>query len=295
MLRPSQHPDVDAAPPPCAPGGPIVIARADLDLDAYLARIGYEGTVTPTLATLEALQAAHATHIPFENVDVIVGRPIRLDLGALQQKLVAGGRGGYCFEQNGLFRGVLERVGFPVTTLAARVRRDAAGRPAGMHAPLRVECEGRVWLCDVGYGAAGPLHPLEFTPGVVHEDGGFAYRIKTGAEWSLSWRSSEGWEELYTFGHEPQTPDDIAASNHFMATHPTSRFTRALTVQRPTIGARYVLRHRTLTTYTPTTKDAIVVADAEELLVRLRETFLLRLSVEDLFRSGGDRVDVSAP
>src|SRR5258706_15142470 len=91
-----------------------------LDLDAYLSRIGHRGVHEPTLATLQALHLAHATHIPFENLDILLGRPIRIDLASLQAKLVFGGRGGYCFEQNTLFAAVLQELGFDVTLLAAR-------------------------------------------------------------------------------------------------------------------------------------------------------------------------------
>src|SRR5262245_49690105 len=93
-----------------------------IDLAAYFERISYAGDTSPSRATLEALHLAHATHIPFENLDVLLGRPIRLDLASLQAKLVRDRRGGYCFEQNRLFASVLESLGFAVTTLAARVR-----------------------------------------------------------------------------------------------------------------------------------------------------------------------------
>ena len=94
----------------------------DFDLAAYSRRIDYGGTVEPTLPVLRALHLAHATHIPFENLDILLGRPIRLDIASLQAKLVAGARGGYCFEQNLLFATALRAFGFDVQTLIARVR-----------------------------------------------------------------------------------------------------------------------------------------------------------------------------
>src|SRR5690242_2886518 len=92
-----------------------------LDLDAYLKRIEYTGDLEPTYSVLEALHRAHTTHIPFENLDILLGRPILLDLASLQTKLVLGCRGGYCFEHNLLFAAVLERIGFSLIRLAARV------------------------------------------------------------------------------------------------------------------------------------------------------------------------------
>src|SRR6516164_7620350 len=94
----------------------------NLDLPAYLDRVEYTGPCAPTTAVLQALHLAHVTHIPFENLDIQLGRPIRLDLESLQAKLVRARRGGYCFEHNTLFAAVLERLGFGVTRLAARVR-----------------------------------------------------------------------------------------------------------------------------------------------------------------------------
>ncbi len=110
-----------------------------LDLDAYLRRIEYAGERAPSRATLDALHLAHATHIPFENLDILLGRPIRLDLASLQAKLVAGRRGGYCFEQNLLFAAALGRLasrsrsspracGFGTDVAAAAHAHDAAGR-----------------------------------------------------------------------------------------------------------------------------------------------------------------------
>src|SRR5438552_5613549 len=126
-------------------------------LDAYLARIGYTGPREPTPAVLEAVHLAHATHIPFENLDIQLGRPILLDLASLQAKLVHGRRGGYCFEQNTLFAAALEQLGFRVTRLAARVRIGATRLSPRTHMTLKVDVDEGSWLADVGFGGAGLL------------------------------------------------------------------------------------------------------------------------------------------
>ena len=90
-----------------------------LDLDAYLERIGYRGPVEPTRGVLDELHLGHVTRIPFENLDILLGLPIRLDLESLQRKLVQGRRGGYCFEHNTVFA---------AAPRGDRVRRDAARR-----------------------------------------------------------------------------------------------------------------------------------------------------------------------
>ena len=123
---------------------------ATVDLAAYLERIGYAAELRPDHATLAGLHLAHATHIPFENLDVLLGRPIRLDLPSLQAKLVAGGRGGYCFEQNLLFAAVLRQLGFAVTPLAARVRYRTTQLLPRTHMLLLVRADGADWIADVG-------------------------------------------------------------------------------------------------------------------------------------------------
>src|SRR5436309_1543154 len=101
------------------------MTASPLDLNAYLERIDYQGECRPTYAVLEALHFAHRTRITFENLEIFLDRPVRLDLESLQAKIVQGKRGGYCYEQNTLFAAVLEHIGFRVTRLAARVRRGA--------------------------------------------------------------------------------------------------------------------------------------------------------------------------
>src|ERR1700754_3662073 len=93
-----------------------------LDLDAYLGRIGYGGPRTPTVETLRAVHRAHAYSIPFGNLDVVLGWGVLIDLESLQDKLVTGGRGGYCHEHNLLSAAALERLGFSVTRRLARNR-----------------------------------------------------------------------------------------------------------------------------------------------------------------------------
>jgi N-hydroxyarylamine O-acetyltransferase len=126
-----------------------------VDLVAYLARIDYAERLDPTVATLRNLHFAHATQIPFENLDILLGHPISLDLAALASKLVTARRGGYCFEQNTLFAAVLESLGFVVTRLAARVRFGSTAIRPRSHMLLSVAIDGVEWLADVGFGGEG--------------------------------------------------------------------------------------------------------------------------------------------
>src|SRR5258706_6678230 len=126
----------------------------DIDLDAYFARIGYSGTRAPTLETLRAIHALHPAAIAFENLDPLLRRPVRIDGASIQRKLIASGRGGYCYEMNGLLAGALRAVGFQGTGLCARaIFGYAPGATAPTHMPFRVETEEGPYIAHVGFGS----------------------------------------------------------------------------------------------------------------------------------------------
>jgi len=245
---------------------------ADFDLAAYLARIGLAAPPDPTAAGLAALHLAHATHVPFENLDVLLGRPIRLDPESLQRKLVRDRRGGYCFEQNLLFAAALEAVGFRATRLAARVRYRANRTLARTHMLLAVEADGGPWLADVGFGGSGPLLPLRLAAGVEQQQFLWAYRLAAeGGAWVLQGRVPSGWQDFYAFTLEPQELVDYEVANYYVSTHPDSPFTRTLTAQLPAPEARHLLRNRELTVERATGPETRTVADGElpDVLARL--------------------------
>jgi N-hydroxyarylamine O-acetyltransferase len=133
------------------------------DQDAWLGRIGYTGSRAPTLATLHGLVDAHSAAISYESIDVLLDRSPRLDLASLQRKMIAHRRGGYCFEQNMLFRGGLRSLGFDITSLQARVVRGLAidaPRPM-LHMVLQVNLPEGPYLADVGFGNLAPTAPLQ--------------------------------------------------------------------------------------------------------------------------------------
>jgi len=248
-----------------------------LDLAAYLGRIGYSGSVQPSRATLEALHLAHATHIPFENLDILLGRPIRLDLASLQDKLVRGRRGGYCFEQNLLFASVLERLGYSVTRLAARVYYRNQPKVPRTHIALLARIEGAAWLADVGFGLEGLLLPVPFVAGREARQFAWTYRvIESEGEWTLQSLREQSWTELYSFSLEPCLAVDFEPANHYTATHPDSRFMRTLTAQLPTPEVRYRLRNRELMLDRGAGVSRRILADDDELLAVLAGTFGLR-------------------
>ena len=256
-----------------------------LDLDAYLSRIAYQGPRAPTLATLRALHLAHATHIPFENLDILLGRPIRIDLSSLQAKLVDGGRGGYCFELNTLFAAALHALGFEVTLLAARVRFGATRVLPRTHMVLKVASEDAEWLADVGFGAAGLLLPIRFGDGEQARQFAWTYRlVEDTAQWVLQSLRDDAWADLYAFTLEPQLPVDFEVANHYVSTHPQSRFVQTMTAQCTGPQERRTLVNRELAIERASGSERRMLGDDDELLATLAESFGLHFPPGTRFR-----------
>jgi N-hydroxyarylamine O-acetyltransferase len=245
------------------------------DLPAYLRRIGLDAAPPANRAGLAALHRGHAGAIPFENLDILLGRAIRLDLPSLEAKLVGSRRGGYCFEQNTLFAAALADLGFRVTPLAARVR--LGGRTDGprTHMLLSVRADGRDWLCDVGFGGGGPFEPLPLEPSGEIAQGLWRFRLaRDGGEQVLQNMGPSGWRDLYGFTLEQQLPSDYAVANHYTSTHPDSTFTKVAVAQKTSETGALVLRGNVFQTMKP--GEAPVETPAPEgdaLLVLLRESF----------------------
>ncbi|WP_437937798.1 arylamine N-acetyltransferase family protein [Sorangium sp. So ce341] len=219
-------------------------------LDAYLARIGYDGPRAPTLATLRAIHALHPRAIPFENLDPWSGRRVDLSPAALERKLVRGRRGGYCYEQNGLLAHALRALGFEVRGLAARVRwnvPEGETRPRS-HMLLRVELAEGTYLADVGFGVLAPVAPLRLVHDVEQETPLETFRLRgeDGGQ-ALEVKSGEAWRALYWFDLTEQLPADYDLFNWWVSTHPASLFVRSLVVARPTAEGRVTLFDRELT------------------------------------------------
>ena len=254
-----------------------------LDLGAYLRRIGHDADTAPTAQTLAALHRVHIDAIAFENIDVVLGRGVAVDLDSVQAKLVQRRRGGYCYEHGVLFGAALQRLGYSVTRLLARVGGDGAHARARTHMTLRVETEAESWLADVGFGS-GLLEPLPFAAGIPRTQGGWTYELaRTGPRsWAVRERHGDDWVTLYGFDDEPQHAADVVMSNHFTSTFPTSPFVGQLIVVRKDddsirrlVGRRLVHVRPDLPTEERDLSDS-EVADA------LRDVFGVTLASEEL-------------
>jgi N-hydroxyarylamine O-acetyltransferase len=255
-----------------------------MNLDAYRARIGHAAPTAPDLSTLRALHQAHVTAIPFENLDIQMGLPVRLDVESVEAKLVLDRRGGYCFEQNTLFLHVLRAIGFDVTPCEARVRSGSTRVGPRTHMVLVVRLESRDWLVDVGFGADGLSGPLPMD-GTEHEQFGVRYRMgRESTIWLLQSRAGGVWSELYAFPPEGREPVDFEVGNWYTSTYPQSSFVKTLTVQRVAPDARHVLRNLTYTVRRGLTVTTTEIPRSA-LVSFLREQFGLVVPVHARFRA----------
>jgi N-hydroxyarylamine O-acetyltransferase len=257
------------------------------DRDAWLARIGYRGPHTPTLETLQALISAHSRAIPYESIDVLLDRPPRLDLVALQSKMIAGGRGGYCFEQNMLFRGGLRSLGYKVTSLQARFVRGLeidAPRPM-LHMVLRVELPEGPFLADVGVGNLAPTGALKLSPLLEQDTPHEVMRfIAMDEELTLQAKLGDKWEHIYRVVLLPRVDAEYEICNWFTSTHPQSPYLSNLIAARPgpnktrltLFNARFNVRHASGEV------ERRILQDEADYRRVLREEFEIMLSDADL-------------
>lgn len=206
------------------------------DTDAWLGRIGYRGLRSPSLEALRGLVSAHSTAIAYESIDVLLDRPPKLDLDSLQRKMIAHRRGGYCFEQNMLFRGGLRSLGFVVTSLQARVVRGLAidaPRPM-LHMVLQVDLPEGPYLVDVGFGNLAPTAPLKLAADLEQDTPHEVMRfIPMGDELTLQSKLGDHWEHIYRVVRLPRVDAEYEICNWFTASHPDSPYRANLIAARP--------------------------------------------------------------
>lgn len=256
-------------------------------LEAYFERIRYDGDVKPTLETLRALQRQHVLNVPFENLDVQLGRPLTTDPEAALDKIVFRGRGGWCYEQNGLFGWVLSKLGFSVTRVAAAVMRlDRGPVSSANHLCLIVgipEQSGRRYLADVGFGGS-LIHPLPLTE---TDDVQAPFRVGLrrlhDGHWQF-WENDGGGEFSYDFLAGPGDERDLADRCDYLQNDPASGFVLNLVAQRRTPDEHKTLRGRVYTVRGTSGKKETVVPSPDALVEILGHDFGLHVpEVSDLW------------
>jgi N-hydroxyarylamine O-acetyltransferase len=251
-------------------------------LAAYLKRVGIRAPRRPTLHALRRIHRAHIDAMPYENLDIQLGRPIRLDADSLFAKLVESGRGGYCYEHNGTLAHALEAMGFDVRRVLGGVARETEGDGNWWnHMPLVVRFpNGDKYLADAGIGT-GFRDPLPIRNG-SYRVGPFNFGV-----WSLGdneWRCSidpRVTNLTFDFTLDRREVAEFEPKCAELSTSPESPFVKTLTVQNPGETDIWVLRARTLTVHDPKLpegKSARTVEDPADFAALLRGRFNLTLS-----------------
>ena len=255
-------------------------------LDEYLARVGWSGPLQPTLATLTALLRAHMARIPFENLDVLLGRGIRVDLDSVHAKLVTARRGGYCHEHSTLFGAALEQVGFEPVSHAARVvmvtSRAAAPRS---HVCLTVSIGGETFVLDPGFGGHGPLVPLPLVEDREVSEGPDVHRItRRDGEWLLEAQIGGAMTPLWTSTLVAESPIDFVVANHFTSTWAESPFVNRLMLRALTPDGRVSVMNREVTISRNGVVERSQLADRAALRALLARDFGIDLPEVDRLR-----------
>lgn len=251
----------------------------EVDLDAYFARIGYDGPRAPTLEVLTALHALHPAAIAFEAVDVLLDRGVDISPVAVDAKLIGAGRGGYCYEHNGLFKRVLTALGFDVEGLAGRVvwmaPPDAPMRPR-THMALRVTIDDDPYLVDVGFGGCVLTQPLRFQLDEEQPTAQEPFRLSLlGEDVAVEVLLGDEWKTAYELSLEAMQDVDYELANWWTSTHPTSHFRQNLIAARTTPHSRHALLNGRLTTRSTDGRTERQVLDADGIERALRDVFLL--------------------
>lgn len=249
-------------------------------LEAYHKRIHFSKTIHPNLEGLKLLVMHHTRHIPFENLNPLLNIPVELDMDSVYEKLIFGKRGGYCFEQNLLFKEILNYHGFQVAPLAARVTvSKESPMNARTHMLLIATIGNNEFLVDVGFGGMTPTAPLLLKLHTAQKTPHNTYRIlEENSEFILQYLKEDAWQSLYEFDFQPQYQVDFKIANWFTSTHPDSHFRHRLSVAIAGDGFRKnLLNNRLNTLYTSGKTETQILSSGSEIREILQTTFYLNL------------------
>lgn len=196
------------------------------NIDAWFERIGFAGSIAPSLETLAQLVQLHLAAIPFENLDPLMGVPVRLELANLQQKLLFDRRGGYCLEHNLLFKAMLEELDYEVKVHTAVVLwgREGPVEDPPTHLLLTVDVAGVTYLVDVGFGGQTPTAPLRLRAEIEQQTPHEPFRLaEADGRWRLESLIGEEWRPLYAFTTTEPAPEALVEMNERVASNPPFR------------------------------------------------------------------------
>lgn len=204
----------------------------NFQLESYLKRIGYTGSIEHSAETLTKLMRAQLFSVAFENLDVQAGKIVSLVPEHIVDKIVGQGRGGYCYEVNGLFAMALQALGFSYKFIACRPMFYPVRRPK-THMVLLVEADGDQWICDLGFGSYGIRAPIALSSlEQVQQQDFDQFRLTTEQSGAYVVQAMVDGQWLSQFGFEPYASEwvDFMPANYLNSTHPDTIFVQKLLV-----------------------------------------------------------------
>ena len=244
-----------------------------MQLATYCNRIGYRGPAEPTLQVLGDLLRAHVLRVPFENLDVQLGRPTTIDPEAAFDKIVNRNRGGWCYEQNGLFGWALSEIGFDVTRVAAAVMRADRGRIAdNNHLALLVRVDDQTWLVDVGFGGS-LVAPIQLRDG-EYDQAPFRLGLRQleAGNWQF-WEDAGDGEFSFDFAAKAADEAALDSKCRYLQTSADSSFVLNLVSQLRQPNAHTTLRGKVFSQASPGGIATRILESPDELVTTLREAF----------------------
>jgi N-hydroxyarylamine O-acetyltransferase len=255
-----------------------------MTMDLLLDRLGYRSPLQPDVRTLRGLHRAWRTRVPYENFDIQLGRPIRLEPEALLDKFGRRRRGGFCYEMNGTLALVLREAGFTFDLVDGAVMRETHGDEMwGNHVALLVDIDGERWLADTGIGDAF-LDPVPLREG-VYQQGALRYRLERldRETWRLH-HHEQGSVPSFDFHTEPRALPEFAGNCQHLASAPDSGFVRVLVAQHHQDDHELTLRGRTIARVGAESAGPRTIASSNEFAHILADTF--RVPLDDLGPDG---------
>lgn len=249
-------------------------------VNSYLERIGCGKAVSPSVEYLAELQEQHLCTVPYENLDILAGREVSLQIPELFAKIVTQRRGGYCFELNALFGWLLRQLGYEVVDYVARFWRDEAVLPPlRRHHVLGVRAEDQWHLVDVGVGGVIPLRPLRLLEGTNMNQGEESYRLARDSRfgWVLEEQHHQNWRRVYSFTEENQEAEDFVFANFWCQKAAESVFRKGLILAIRNHVGRNSIAGREVRLFRPQGVEVLTPANASEWQNVLSEYFGIQL------------------
>jgi len=252
-----------------------------MEIEKYLERIGYIGSIKPTIGLLNALQKKHLLNIPFENLDIHYKIPIELNLANIFEKVVIKRRGGFCYELNGIFHELLNSIGFNVKMISARVfnQEQQIFSPEFDHLAIIAKIDSIDYLADVGFGefAFGPLK-VELNTIQNDERGSFRIERYDDLYYNVSKQVGENWVPEYMFTLKKRDLSEFKDMCHYNQTSPLSHFTQNKFCSLPTENGRITVTAKKIKITEGDSVAELQLNSEEEFLVALEKYFHIRLN-----------------